>query len=81
MTDIDHETGMGLHVYSCPACGNSVGKTADGFPGIFIVWAGTLDGDEEEWAKTVEPQAELWVKYRADWVGEIQGAKQCQEFE
>ena len=57
-------------------------KTADDdrFRGMHIVMAGTLDTEEGQDSKVTAPQAELWTKYRLDWVKPLD-VKQCVGFE
>ncbi|KEF57569.1 uncharacterized protein A1O9_05487 [Exophiala aquamarina CBS 119918] len=86
-----HEVGLDMTFYGCSKCPSTLYKRAPGgFPGVVIVFAGGLDGGDgadgkaradgglEAWGT---PQVELWVKHRLPWVGEVKGAKQCQEFE
>jgi hypothetical protein len=78
-----HENGMDLTRHFCADCGTCLYKTAsaDMFAGLAVVQAGLLDDADP--MQTAEPQAELWTKYRAKWIGEVKGglAKQCQTFE
>lgn len=80
-----HETGLAMTFYSCSKCPSTLFKEAKaGFPGVLIVFAGTLDADadgRDGLEALGAPQAELWVKYRLPWLREVEGAKQCQEFE
>jgi hypothetical protein len=80
IVETTHETGMALHIRACPDCGQAIGKVAeaDANRGLYIVFAGTLD-DQDGLAKAA-PDAELWVKYRPEWLPEIKGAQQCQTF-
>ena len=45
---------------------------------MFIVMAGTLDEGIE--LNDVKVGAELFVKHRVEWLSELKGAAQCQEF-
>lgn len=84
-----HEIGLDMFFYSCSKCASTLYKSApDGFPGVIIVFGGTLDGNGNNEPRAEEglealgvPEAELWVKYRLPWVKEVEGAKQCQAFE
>ena len=80
-TETTHENGMPIEAFFCGDCGTPLYKVAhaDAFKGAVIVMAGTIDnlGDHMDVA---EPGAELWVKYRAGWLGEVKGAQQLQEF-
>ena len=68
---VKHEVGMPLRVSFCGDCGVVLCKLADDdkFKGSVIVFTGTLDDEGEALGKT--PQAELWTKYRVDWVGKV----------
>ena len=76
-----HESGMNLSVHFCGNCGTALYKEADAdtFKGMKIVQAGTLDGHQMK-LDDVRLGAELYVKYRAGWLGETEGVAQCQEF-
>ena len=77
--DTTHESGMGITTYGCAACPTTVFKTATGFPGMKIVFLGTLEGEDsiETYGK---PEAELWVKYRVPWLPALDSAMQFDEF-
>ena len=77
VSDATHEVGMKMRFYSCDSCPSTLYKTADGFPGLKIVFAGTLDG-EDSIAKEGKPEGELWVKHRVPWLSPIED---CQQFE
>jgi hypothetical protein len=65
----------------CGNCGSTIYKEvldAEPYKGIFIVMAGNLDEGIE--LSDVKIGAELWVKHRVQWLGELKGAAQCQEF-
>jgi uncharacterized membrane protein len=49
------------------------------FPGVTIVFTGTLDGEKRS-APEMAPGAELWVKYRQDWVKPLPGVAQMAGF-
>jgi hypothetical protein len=76
-----HESGMTLTVHFCDNCGSTLYKEGDSevFKGVAIVQAGTLDGQEMK-LEDVNLGAELYVKYRVGWLGEMKGTAQCQEF-
>ena len=74
-----HETGIPLTVSFCGDCGTSLWKTGAPWPDIHIVFAGALD--EKDALEKAKPDAELWIKYRSDWVKEIgKEGMQCEEF-
>ena len=77
---VKHEVGMPLRVSFCGDCGVALCKLADDekFKGSVIVFTGTLDDEGEALGKT--PQAELWTKYRVDWVGKV-GSGEMMQFE
>lgn len=66
---VKHEVGVSLTISFCGNCGTALCKTAGGneFGDVVICFAGVVDDD----GKTLgtAPQAELWTKYRLDWVG------------
>jgi hypothetical protein len=72
---------MTLMVYFCENCGSTLYKEGDSdlFKGVIIVQAGTLD-DQEMKLEDVKLGAELYVKHRVGWLGEMKGVAQCQEF-
>jgi len=72
-----HEVGIELTVSFCGRCGTNCFKTSNGFEGLVIVFAGTLDGGGLEQLK---PQAELWNKYRVSWLPELKGTMQADGF-
>jgi hypothetical protein len=76
-----HESGMTLTIYFCENCGSTIYKEgdSDGFKGVAIIQAGTLDGQEMK-LEDIKLGAELYVKHRVGWLGEMTGAIQCQEF-
>ncbi len=71
---------MEIKLSFCGDCGSPLCKEADAeaFRGLTIVFGGTLDGEGA--MDGVKPGGELWVKYRASWVGEVEGAGQMQGF-
>jgi hypothetical protein len=72
-------TGMNMERAFCSNCGVSIYKTAAGWPGSTIVFAGTLD--DEKALERAKPNAELWTKYRPSWVKSVDGeVMQCEEF-
>lgn len=80
-TTTTHETGIQLKLYFCGDCGTTLSKEsdADAFKGLMIAFGGTLD--DQNLLEKVKPGGELWVKYRASWLNEVQGAAQMQAFE
>jgi hypothetical protein len=72
---------MKLKLYFCGDCGSTLGKEADAdaFKGLMITLGGTLD--DQDALEKAKPAGELWVKYRASWLNEVQGAGQMQAFE
>ena len=78
-TNIKHESGMSMTFYGCNNCPSTLYKQADGFPGMTIILAGTLDG-EDGLATEGKPDAELWVKYRVPWLNAVEGCQQFEEF-
>ena len=77
---VTHEEGnFELTVNFCSDCGTSCHKEAELFDGVAIIFAGTLD-DGEALLKS-PPNAELWVKDKLPWLGDVKGAKLCQEFD
>jgi len=79
VTNGEHEIGMKMQFHGCDSCPSNVFKTADGFPGMKIILAGTLDG-KEDIATEGKPTGELWVKYRVPWLGALEGCQQFEEF-
>lgn len=73
-----HKYDMTINLYFCPDCGTGIYKDtdADMFKDTVLVQAGTtadgLDG--------YTPNTELWLKEKAKWMPEVQGAAQVQEF-
>lgn len=83
-----HEAGIDMTFHGCGRCPSTLFKRANGpFSGVLILFGGCLDGGDGDTraAGGLEdlgpPQAELWVKYRLPWIKELDGVKQCQEFE
>jgi hypothetical protein len=76
-----HESGMTLTIHFCSNCGSTIYKEGDGdnFKGTVIVQAGTLDKGDLE-LENVNVGAELWVKQRGAWLGDMKGVAQLQEF-
>jgi hypothetical protein len=72
--------GVEKHTISfCGDCGTTISKTLDGLEhlkGLMTVQAGTLNEDEGFGSMKVD--MELYVKNRAEWVAEIDGAKQME---
>jgi hypothetical protein len=52
----------------CPNCGSPVISESDGFPGVVIIKAGTLD--DPSW---LEPQIEVWGRSAQPWIPEPEG--------
>jgi len=85
------ESGLTMTFYGCSKCPSTLYKTCkEGFPGIMILLAGSLDGKNDDDGKQGKgdvlaetfktPQVEFWVQYRVPWVQEVEGAVQCQTF-
>lgn len=70
-----------MTVTFCGECGSALSKEADAeaFKGKVIVFAGCLDGPEA--LQGLNPEAEMWTKYRVGWRGELEGRRQCVGFE
>ncbi|KAH0564816.1 hypothetical protein GP486_001789 [Trichoglossum hirsutum] len=66
------------HITSfCGECGTTISKIVEGidkFKGLVVVQAGTLN--EGEGLDNLKVDTELYVKNRADWVKQIDGATQ-----
>ena len=77
---VTHESGMKLTVHFCDNCGGVIYKTADNdlFRGYAIVQAGTLD--DQEGLEQAKPEMELYTKYRAPWLSNLDWAAQKQGF-
>jgi len=63
----------------CGDCGTTISKIVDGFEkfkGLAVIQAGTLD--EGQGFEKMKMDAELYVTTRADWLKEIEGAKQVE---
>ncbi|KAJ5090469.1 hypothetical protein N7532_009153 [Penicillium argentinense] len=75
-----HETGMNLTVHFCDKCGGIIYKTADNaeFSGMAVVQAGTVD--DLDLVQKTKPAMELFTKYRAPWIQELEGVAQKSEF-
>lgn len=69
---------MSIALYRCGECGTAIYKEGDSddLKGMAIVQAGTLD----EGLNSASPEAELWIKHRAEWLGPLKGAGQMMEF-
>ena len=78
-TNATHEVGMNMTIHGCDGCPSSVYKTADGFPGVAFVFAGTLDG-KNSIAEEGKPSIEMWTKYRVPWLAPLNGCAQFDEF-
>jgi hypothetical protein len=52
----------------CPRCGSPVITESDGYPGVVIVKAGTLD--DPGW---LEPQVEVWGRSAHTWIPPVEG--------
>ncbi|OCK74281.1 hypothetical protein K432DRAFT_386903 [Lepidopterella palustris CBS 459.81] len=75
--DFVQETGDKFKTSFCGECSTLICKEtdADGFQGLLILEAGSLDGGFEEF----KPAAEIFVKHRTAWLGELNGLAQFQE--
>ena len=51
----------------CGTCGVHCWKTAAGWPGVKLIFAGTLDGEHD--LEEAKPDVELWTSHRVKWVG------------
>ena len=70
---------MSMERSFCSNCGITFAKTAAGWPGNTIVFAGTLD--DEGALDKAKPVAEFWTTYRVGWVQGVDGeVMQCEEF-
>jgi hypothetical protein len=74
------DSGIKFTTQFCGNCSSVVGKSSDddSFKDVFIVTAGTIDGDST--LDAGKPDAELWTLHRAGWLGETVGAKQFAGF-
>ncbi|KAK5074614.1 hypothetical protein LTR70_010120 [Exophiala xenobiotica] len=79
VTNAAHQVGMKMQFHGCDSCPSTLYKTAAGFPGVKIVFAGTLDG-KDDIATEGKPGGELWVKYRVPWLKPLEGCQQFEEF-
>lgn len=70
---------MTMQFHGCDTCPSTIYKTAAGFAGFKIVFAGTLDGSEDVGTEG-KPQQEIWVKYRVPWLSALEGCEQFEEF-
>lgn len=79
---VKHPSGITFTYQFCETCGTKIYKEGDSenMKGVFIVQAGTLDQTDGKGIEDVKLGAELWIKNRVDWLGEREGAMQCQEF-
>lgn len=70
---------MVITVTFCPECGTTIFKEADAeaFEDVVVVQTGTMDGGGLD---EMGPQAELWVKHRAEWMPKLAGTVQKEEF-
>jgi len=72
--------GEEIHTTSfCGDCGTTISKIVDGFEkfkGLVVVQGGTLD--EGQGFEKLKVDAELYVSNRADWLKEMEGAKQVE---
>ncbi|OJJ43585.1 hypothetical protein ASPZODRAFT_136033 [Penicilliopsis zonata CBS 506.65] len=78
---VDHESGMQLTTAFCDTCGVQVYKTGDRpeFEGMIILNAGTVD-DAASYNK-MAPDAELYMKHRAEWRPPLAYAAQKKTFD
>lgn len=69
---------MVITITFCPECATTIYKEADAvdFENKVILQVGTLDVALD----SLGPQAELWVQHRPEWMPELAGAVQKQEF-
>lgn len=73
-----HENGMVITITFCPECATTIYKEADEvvFKDKVILQTGTLNVP----LNSLVPEAELWVQHRPEWMPELAGAVQKQEF-
>jgi len=73
-------SGIKFTVSFCGDCSSPVGKGSDdkAFSTVYIVPAGTLDGDKG--IEAGKPDAELWTPMRATWLSGVGDAAQLQGF-
>jgi hypothetical protein len=73
-----HENGMMITITFCPECATTIYKEGDdaAFEEMVILQTGTVDMALD----TLGPEAELWVRHRLEWVPELAGTVQKQEF-
>lgn len=71
---------MNLTIYFCENCSSRLYKEADAaeFQGIVLIQAGTLT--DLAGLDDAQPEAELWVKYRARWSPTVKNAMQLEQF-
>jgi hypothetical protein len=62
------DSGKEARRHFCPSCGSPICTLSDGFPGVAIVKAGTLD--DVSW---LEPQIEVWGRSAQPWIAEAEG--------
>jgi len=74
------DSGIKFTIQFCGDCSSIVGKSSDdeSFKGVFIVTAGTVDGDKE--LDAGKPDAELWTVHRAGWLSGLEGVGQVAGF-
>ncbi|KAL5349984.1 hypothetical protein ACLOAV_005020 [Pseudogymnoascus australis] len=73
-----HENGMVITITFCPECATTIYKEADevAFKDKVILQTGTLNVALD----SLGPEAELWVQHRPEWMPELAGTVQKQEF-
>ncbi|KAL6241560.1 hypothetical protein RBB50_011583 [Rhinocladiella similis] len=74
------DSGMTLTYSFCENCGCNLFKvgSGDAFKGVILVQAGSLDDPEE--VQKAEPEAELYVSKRVEWLPSLAGKGQVLEF-
>lgn len=74
------ESGVKFTIKFCGNCSSVVGKssTDDSFKGVFMVPAGSVDGDAT--LESGKPDAELWSVHRASWLSGLEGVAQVAGF-
>lgn len=75
-----HESGMKLTVNFCDNCGSTIYKIADHelFRGNAVVQAGALD--DPQGLEQAKPELEVYTKYRAPWLPNLDWAMKKPEF-
>lgn len=67
-------SGNAMTNHSCGQCGSLLFRWSSGYPDVFTVKAGTIDG--EDMSANFVPDVELFTRSRAPWEKAVEGAKQ-----